>query len=424
MRQIVFVVIANFFIISTINAQDFYSIRGTVTDKQTGETLPYVHIYTNHYIGTISNTNGDFVFKIPLSHRSDSLFVSYIGYTTYSLFLGSSKQNLNLNIDLVSSPAILGEVLITPLKGIELIEDAISKIPLNYSNKPIMLTGFYREVVNSNPHQVNQVTIFSRLEGKDISEAVCEIYYSSYPFKKNDKIEKDYFKLLAWRKENEIKDSLHKSFTGTGLNNIVKNDIVKHIDNSFLQKKKRKYYNFKLRETAIYENQMTYIIDFDQKDNISKSLYKGTIYLDAESLAFINIDYSLSPKGLKYNAEKKILHIGFKVNNSQSKIEYKKNANNKWSLYFVQKQDDIDLIIYNNFMTSEYFKEENKDKEKLFHNLQFKSELIINEIKTNEIIKFSKNELFKRNTRLTEQINNDNIDIWGKYNYIISSDLQ
>ncbi len=49
-----------------------------------------------------------------------------------------------------------------------------------------------------------------------------------------------------------------------------------------------------------YEGQDAYVISFDQKDEIKKSLDKGVLYINTDNLAFLQITSYRSPKGLKY----------------------------------------------------------------------------------------------------------------------------
>lgn len=45
-----------------------------------------------------------------------------------------------------------------------------------------------------------------------------------------------------------------------------------------------------------------YEITFDQRAGVKKSLYKGKLYLDKETLAFLEIERELSPRGLSYSS--------------------------------------------------------------------------------------------------------------------------
>lgn len=107
-------------------------------------------------------------------------------------------------IELQESPIMLKEVTAKPINPGELIEIAIQKIPENYDIKPVMLNGFYREILQIRPLD------FKTKEFSDESyenEAVFDIYRSPYRDKSTKEADDDYIKLIAWRKKGEIKDT-------------------------------------------------------------------------------------------------------------------------------------------------------------------------------------------------------------------------
>jgi hypothetical protein len=59
-------------------------------------------------------------------------------------------------------------------------------------------------------------------------------------------------------------------------------------------------YDFTLNGIVDYKGRKAYKIGFDQKDDVKQSDRKGALFLDSGNLAFLEFDFSLSPKGLKY----------------------------------------------------------------------------------------------------------------------------
>ena len=51
---------------------------------------------------------------------------------------------------------------------------------------------------------------------------------------------------------------------------------------------------------SIKNNHVMYIIHFDQKEGLKKTLYKGSIYIDTASLAIVEFEAGLSPEGLDF----------------------------------------------------------------------------------------------------------------------------
>ena len=79
----------------------------------------------------------------------------------------------------------------------------------------------------------------------------------------------------------------------------VERDLAKNkID--FLDKANFYLYDYSFAGVQEYNGRQVYKIEFDQKDKVKKPLYKGELYIDVQSLAFIHFEYGLSPKGLKF----------------------------------------------------------------------------------------------------------------------------
>lgn len=80
-------------------------IQGVVSDEETGETLPGVHIYISQTtIGTVSTNDGSFKLVHQLS-GTYKLVVSYVGYTTKTTEVGLDHESEPIEIDFDLSPA-------------------------------------------------------------------------------------------------------------------------------------------------------------------------------------------------------------------------------------------------------------------------------------------------------------------------------
>ena len=150
------------------SAQNFITLTGKVADKQSGTPISYATIsIKNRAIGTVTNTEGGFVFHVPAKYRNDSLAVSSIGYKTYSIKIADIKGKF-LNIKLEQKVYDLSEVDVKPKDALEIVKQAIAKIPENYPTEPINMEGFYREMTFENDTCV------------EMAEAACEFYYRPY----------------------------------------------------------------------------------------------------------------------------------------------------------------------------------------------------------------------------------------------------
>lgn len=69
---------------------------------------------------------------------------------------------------MIPAPNLLSEIVIFGNNGRAIVEEAIRKIPVNYSSGPNMLTAFYRETVQKRRRYIS------------VSEAVIDVYKTSY----------------------------------------------------------------------------------------------------------------------------------------------------------------------------------------------------------------------------------------------------
>lgn len=103
--------------INVINAQTVQTIRGTVTDVASGETIPTATIYIedNKQLGTTSDADGNFIIKgVPVGrHTLRATFVGYEPVVIKEMLVSSGKE-LVINIEMTEMPTQLDEVVVTP----------------------------------------------------------------------------------------------------------------------------------------------------------------------------------------------------------------------------------------------------------------------------------------------------------------------
>ncbi len=85
-------------------------ITGTITDKKTGEKLPYVSISSTTKNGTTSDING--TYSIIVSSKNKFLTFTYLGYQTQRVAI--NNQTI-INIQLAEEATSLNEVVVTAL---------------------------------------------------------------------------------------------------------------------------------------------------------------------------------------------------------------------------------------------------------------------------------------------------------------------
>ncbi|CAF4777112.1 unnamed protein product, partial [Rotaria sp. Silwood2] len=143
-------------------------------------------------------------------------------------------------------------------------------------------------------------------------------------------------------KSRYIKDEkgIYNLSIGASPDEIYEADVIKNIGAlDLLNSNGLKKHQFKLLKTIQYNNNDTYVIGFDQKDDVEESLYIGKLYIDAESLAFVAIDYRRSKKGIQYakigsgsmRTLMKLMGIDIDILSESTFVSYQK-LNGKWLL--------------------------------------------------------------------------------------------
>ena len=139
------------FSFNIMNAQEFYSVTGKVLDASSKRQLSYASIQlisTN--ISNVTNSEGNFVLKVPSVLRADTLLISYLGYKTQKIVI-KPGVNQRVNISLFPSEIDLSPITIRPLDASELMLMAINRIDRNNHVEAKQITAFYREMIKIIP---------------------------------------------------------------------------------------------------------------------------------------------------------------------------------------------------------------------------------------------------------------------------------
>jgi hypothetical protein len=95
-----------------LNAQE---LRGIVTNKKTGQPIPYVNIgVVGRNIGTVSDANGHYTLAVDTALDSDTLKASCIGYASYSVKVSQFRHQKGNDLQLEERIIELKEVVIRP----------------------------------------------------------------------------------------------------------------------------------------------------------------------------------------------------------------------------------------------------------------------------------------------------------------------
>lgn len=271
----------------------YFTVTGVVRNKDDRKKLENVNVSvpgTN--IGTVTNSDGIFSLKIKDAEIVRGLEVSHIGYLNTQISLKENKDLSTLTVWMIPAPNLLSEIVIFGNNARGIVEEAIRKIPVNYSPNENMLTTFYRETVQKRRRYIS------------VSEAVIDVYKTAY----NDRVPvKDKVQLQKGRRllSQKNSDTLAVKVVG-GPSLAIYLDVVKNQD-ALLNMGDLDYYEFHIEEPVNFDNRMQYVISFRPKVSLMYALFYGKLYIDFEKLAFTRAEFSLDMKN-KTKAVEAILH--------------------------------------------------------------------------------------------------------------------
>ena len=370
---------------------EFRNIYGVVLDQQSREPIVFASVFLKGAnIGTVTNAEGRFLIKVPQNSETDSLGISSLGYRT--LYVNLKQLNSQLNrLDLKPATVPLNEVIVRHMDALSLIKSALWNISKNYSTTPVMMSAFYRESIKKNHNYVS------------VGEAVLNVYKASY----TKFIDKDRVTIFKGRKSQAVKrmDTLLVKFLGGPL--IVSFLDIAENPGDLLATDMLDNYNFQVAGVLMMDGRETYEIQFDQNDTVKLPLYKGSIFLDAKSLAFAAIKFEISPKQISkaasYLVTKKPAGLKADLEGAHYFVKYRK-IGNLWYLNYVRLENQFRF----------------KWSKKLFHsNYTFLSEAAITGIDRKNVQKQRANLRLKYNQAFSDKVSDfRDPEFWGSSNII------
>jgi hypothetical protein len=318
--------------VQRVNAQQgSVTISGKITSAEDKQPIHAVTVSIDRKgVGTSTNLGGSFLLIIPAANIRDTLKVSCIGFKTRQLPIADLKNGEELNIVLQKNSTQLKEVSIEYHDALKIIQKAIRRIPENYMDHPHVLRGFYRMYTfdGDNPLQ--------------LSEAVFDVYNFGY----SDK-HADMFRLIKARNEKNQRDFSMLEL-GQKPNSVFEYDIVNHIFASgLLNEDGLQKHEFEVKGIVDVKGYEAYQIEFKEKPGVEDRTFRGRMFVDTKTYAFIYFDFGLSPSGLTdYGLSKFMEHSLLRTGTAQ--VEFKKDhtevsyqeVGHRWVLADV-KGDDV-----------------------------------------------------------------------------------
>lgn len=367
----------------------YFFLSGKLIENSKGMPIPYasISIY-KEAVGTISNSDGEFLLKIHRSKIQDTVIISSMGYKQIIL---PAWQLLDEDIFIMKPISIkIKEIKVTAISAKNLLKKMHDNYEKNYSSSTKLMTAFYRETVKQDKNYIS------------VSEAVMEILKLPYTQQQRG----DLVRLLKARKSPDVMPFKWLSFKLMGGPfTITELDAVK-TDETFLDKKYQDLYHYQVSNVIRYNNIPVYVVKFYPLSSSFYPPFEGKMYVHRKTFALVHAEYRINKSGLKKASDIMIKKKPRKVKAGPSYVHYEVNYQQfqgKWHLASAK--------------ASVKFKVKRK-KEKInsvFHSV---SELLVTDIEPTGLKRFSRNEKFSKRDIFVEKLGKYDENFWENYNTI------
>ncbi len=373
------------------DSTEYQSFQGKVIEIKTGKPIIFASIFlTGTNIGTVSNSEGEFLIKIPMFLENKIIGFSSIGYKNLEIPVNQLNPEGNL-VELEPNPILIEEVTIVNQDARDLLNMALQSIPDNYSKNPVMLTSFYRETIKQNRNFVS------------VSEAVLDGYKSSY----TNAGDMDRVKIFKGRNSQDVKkmDTVLFKLQG-GPQTMFLLDVVKNPGELF-EDEIMDYYIYQMGGIINIDDRQAYVITFEQTDYVDIPLYAGKIYVGVNDYAIVGAEFRIFEENLEsanqYLIRKKPIGMSIDVNNANYLVSYR-FIDNTWHLNYVRTELMFTV----------------RWKKKLFRSrFTTMTEMAVTDLDTRDVTKYKFRETTKRSDIFADQVSNfEDPDFWGEYNII------
>lgn len=368
-------------------------LRGRVLGGDTNEPLVNASISAQKVnVTSVTNQDGYFSIRVPDSAQNSALLIRYLGYENKKIPINTLIDSPNNYIMLTPSPIELSEIVVVSGDGTNLVREALQRIPDNYPSDPGMLVAFYRESIEKSGNYISLV------------EAVLDVYKASYRSYSNDQA-----RIYIGRKATDIspRDTVLLKFQG-GISDALMLDIAKNPEVVFGTDGSE--YSFHIEGLININNKPHYIISFTPIPGIDDILFRGKIYLDAESLAFARMEFNMNVEDRNDASSifirRKPRKMRVEVKEAHYVVDYIEHAG-KW--YYNYSSTEVEFRVR---WTNRFFG--------LFATSYIiASEMAVTDRYNDNVVKFPRKERIRSTDVIAEKVEYfTDPDFWGEYNVI------
>ncbi|WP_430810209.1 MULTISPECIES: carboxypeptidase-like regulatory domain-containing protein [unclassified Carboxylicivirga] len=362
-------------------------ITGTVYDAQDHQPLPLVNIaVAGKPLGSITNSQGQYEFKLPPSYTGEELTFSFLGYNSHTLTIPGNDSLIEVHMHPTSIR--LAEVEVSYKDPNIIIDKVRSHQSLNYFDEQTLLEGFFRETIQQDGHYVQ------------VSEAIVHILKPGYMRPAN--LER--VKFIKGRKKNDLQQMNFVDFKlEGGPFQFSRIDIARYQD---FYPDDNQLYKYVYDGMAVLNDELVYKIRFRPINDNGDLLYSGILYVHTQHFTLLRSEFQLTRKALKSSGKTLIRKTSGKIKVKPLQATYfidYRSLNTKWIVNRVRGEVVIKI---------------NDKRQRINSVFTAVSELLISDCEINKQYKFKPSERYKSNYVLSDQITETDQEFWKDYNII------
>jgi hypothetical protein len=379
----------NFLTVTDSIPVKLFYLSGKVLERRKENPIPYATVsLVNKPVGTITNSDGEFLLKLHPKYLNDTIIISSMGYARLKML---AVELLDEDLIFMEPVSIrIKEVKVTATTPEKLLENIRLNLENNYTPQGKFMSAFYRETVKQDEQYIN------------VSEAVIEILKAPY----HNNYRNDLVRLERGRQSPEVQPFkwLNLKLQG-GPFTITQLDVIKSQEN-FLLKEYEHMYRYIIKDVIWYNELPVYVLLFEPISGLNFYGFVGEIFVHRETFAIVYARYGLNRSGLKKATPVLVKRKPPGVNARPSFVEYQvsyQHYQGTWQLATAQASIKFKIRNRRNNINSE------------FHSL---SELLVTDIQPTEQKRFRREESFTNRDIFVELIGAYDAEFWENFNII------
>lgn len=362
-------------------AQQQNLIEGLILNNRTGKPMQDVNVYIpNTTVGTTTDKDGKFKFAVPQNFLFRELTMSYVGCENLTIPINEIHSSLIMFLE--ETYEEIDEVIIMPERALEnLLKEAYRNIRKNYSKKPTLTKGFYRESLKA----YNNISLY-------YAEAYIDFFSEGY----NSTKDMGQARIIKSRKKMfPAHDSLNHILFHGGIYMQTEVDVIKN-RMGFINPRNFDDYYYSVDDIIRTNGREIIAIRFMPETTSDEGFYEGLIYVDREDQAFIEFNYEMTDKGIE--------NSNFYKNNPYQRktahyhVKYTK-YNGDYHMYYASRTGDSFNQV---FQTP----------------LSYKNEFLVTSILTDGVKPIPQDQVFEPNEVFSLAAEDFNETNWYEFNFL------